>query len=161
MIHVGVEVRVLKLGPSSVLSPGAVIAGADVYLLDDPLSAVDAHVGRHLFTSCIFGLLGGFTRILVTHQLQYLPVISFSLPNPPLCVCMCVRVCVRACVRVCTPVSLYVEKGYCMQAVLLYNQPIRTFTGFLPLLSMHCTRLRSCLCAGKLSVTFSIFENLK
>ncbi len=31
---------------------------ADVYLLDDPLSAVDAHVGRHLFDRCICGLLG-------------------------------------------------------------------------------------------------------
>jgi hypothetical protein len=31
---------------------------ADVYLLDDPLSAVDAHVGRHLFDRCIRGLLG-------------------------------------------------------------------------------------------------------
>lgn len=30
---------------------------ADVYLLDDPLSAVDAHVGRHLFDLCISGLL--------------------------------------------------------------------------------------------------------
>eukprot|EP00884_Botryococcus_braunii_P012469 jgi/Botrbrau1/21222/Bobra.39_2s0023.1 len=50
----------------------AAYSGADVYLLDDPLSAVDAHVGRHLFTSCICGLLGGSTRILVTHQLQYL-----------------------------------------------------------------------------------------
>lgn len=47
-------------------------ADADVYLLDDPLSAVDAHVGRHLFDECICGLLGGSTRVLVTHQLQFL-----------------------------------------------------------------------------------------
>jgi hypothetical protein len=40
------------------------------WLQDDPLSAVDAHVGRHLFDVCICGLLGGSTRILVTHQLQ-------------------------------------------------------------------------------------------
>lgn len=45
---------------------------ADVYLLDDPLSAVDAHVGKHIFEHCIRGLLGGSTRILVTHQQQYL-----------------------------------------------------------------------------------------
>ncbi|GAX75363.1 hypothetical protein CEUSTIGMA_g2807.t1 [Chlamydomonas eustigma] len=51
----------------------AVYAAADVYLLDDPLSAVDAHVGRHIFDHCICDLLGGTTRILVTHQLQYLP----------------------------------------------------------------------------------------
>lgn len=47
---------------------------ADVYLLDDPLSAVDAHVGSHLFGSCICDMLSGTTRILVTHQLQFLPM---------------------------------------------------------------------------------------
>jgi hypothetical protein len=41
-------------------------------LLDDPLSAVDAHVGRHLFDDCICDFLHGKTRLLVTHQLQYL-----------------------------------------------------------------------------------------
>ena len=46
---------------------------ADIYLLDDPLSAVDAEVGRHLMDHCITGLLSGKTIILVTHQLQYLP----------------------------------------------------------------------------------------
>ncbi|CAG9814462.1 unnamed protein product [Phaedon cochleariae] len=45
---------------------------ADIYLLDDPLSAVDTHVGRHLFDECIHKQLKGKTRILVTHQLQYL-----------------------------------------------------------------------------------------
>eukprot|EP00850_Spirogloea_muscicola_P015101 SM000113S24057 [mRNA] locus=s113:209143:220544:+ [translate_table: standard] len=50
----------------------AVYADADVYLLDDPLSAVDAHVGRHLFDNCINGELSKKTRILVTHQLQYI-----------------------------------------------------------------------------------------
>ncbi|KAL6750031.1 P-loop containing nucleoside triphosphate hydrolase protein [Haematococcus lacustris] len=49
----------------------AAYSGADIYLLDDPLSAVDAHVGRHLFDMCLCGLLAGSTRILVTHQLQY------------------------------------------------------------------------------------------
>jgi ABC-type Mn2+/Zn2+ transport system ATPase subunit len=43
-----------------------------VYLLDDPLSAVDIHVGRHLFDDCICDFLQGKTRVLVTHQLQYL-----------------------------------------------------------------------------------------
>lgn len=50
----------------------ACYAGADVFLLDDPLSAVDAHVGRHLFDRCVCGLLAGATRVLVTHQLQYI-----------------------------------------------------------------------------------------
>lgn len=45
---------------------------ADIYLLDDPLSAVDAHVSKHLFEECIVQFLKDKTRILVTHQLQYL-----------------------------------------------------------------------------------------
>jgi ABC-type multidrug transport system fused ATPase/permease subunit len=54
----------------------AVYARADVYLLDDPLSAVDAHVGKHLFQQVIGpeGLLADKTRVLVTHQTQYLPL---------------------------------------------------------------------------------------
>ncbi|KAM7407376.1 hypothetical protein PAMA_003212 [Pampus argenteus] len=50
----------------------AVYQDADIYVLDDPLSAVDAEVGRHLFEECICGLLRKKPRILVTHQLQYL-----------------------------------------------------------------------------------------
>ncbi|XP_046973503.1 ATP-binding cassette sub-family C member 4-like isoform X1 [Vanessa cardui] len=50
----------------------AVYKRADIYLLDDPLSAVDAHVGRHLFESCVVGYLRNTTRVLVTHQLQFL-----------------------------------------------------------------------------------------
>jgi ATP-binding cassette, subfamily C (CFTR/MRP), member 1 len=46
---------------------------ADIVLLDDPLSAVDAHVGRTLLEECICGLMAGKTRILVTHQLHVLP----------------------------------------------------------------------------------------
>lgn len=51
----------------------ACYADADTYLLDDPLSAVDATVGAHIFQKCIQGLLAGKTRVLATHQLQYLP----------------------------------------------------------------------------------------
>lgn len=50
----------------------AVYADADIFLMDDPLSAVDAHVGKHMFEECIDKYLRGKTRILVTHQLQYL-----------------------------------------------------------------------------------------
>ena len=46
---------------------------ADIVLLDDPLSAVDAHVGRQLLEDCICGLMAGKTRILATHQLHVLP----------------------------------------------------------------------------------------
>lgn len=51
----------------------AVYADADVYLLDDPLSAVDAHVGRHLLQQCLQGCLQDRTRVLATHQLHVLP----------------------------------------------------------------------------------------
>ena len=50
-----------------------------MYLLDDPLSAVDAHVGQHLFEQCVRGLLQASTRILVTHQLQFLPAADLIL----------------------------------------------------------------------------------
>lgn len=73
----------------------AVYKQADVYLLDDPLSAVDPHVGKHIFESCIKSIyiqnetcylstlkmflfsfsidyLRGKTCIIVTQQLQYL-----------------------------------------------------------------------------------------
>ncbi|KAJ3033620.1 hypothetical protein HDV00_006018 [Rhizophlyctis rosea] len=49
----------------------------DIVLLDDPLSAVDAHVGRHLFEECICGALSGKTRVLVTHQLHCLPRVDW------------------------------------------------------------------------------------
>ncbi|KAF9083250.1 hypothetical protein BGX23_011649 [Mortierella sp. AD031] len=47
---------------------------ADLYLLDDPLSAVDAHVAQHLWKSLLGpnGLLKDKTRVLVTHAVQFL-----------------------------------------------------------------------------------------
>ncbi|XP_017911930.1 PREDICTED: multidrug resistance-associated protein 4-like [Capra hircus] len=50
----------------------AVYQDADIYLLDDPLSAVDAGVSRHLFEECICQALKNKITILVTHQFQYL-----------------------------------------------------------------------------------------
>ncbi|KXJ05370.1 Multidrug resistance-associated protein 4 [Exaiptasia diaphana] len=50
----------------------ALYYNADIYLLDDPLTAVDARVGRHIFDECIQGLLKECPTILVTHQLQFL-----------------------------------------------------------------------------------------
>ncbi|KAK5808060.1 P-loop containing nucleoside triphosphate hydrolase protein [Linnemannia elongata] len=55
----------------------AVYYDADVVLLDDPLSAVDAHVGKYLFKNCILGALQGKTRVLVTHQLHVLPQVDY------------------------------------------------------------------------------------
>lgn len=50
----------------------AVYRRSSIYLLDDPLSAVDTHVGRHLFDQCMRDYLRGNIVILVTHQLQFL-----------------------------------------------------------------------------------------
>uniref|UniRef100_A0A668W2X7 ATP-binding cassette, sub-family C (CFTR/MRP), member 12 n=1 Tax=Oreochromis aureus TaxID=47969 RepID=A0A668W2X7_OREAU len=50
----------------------AVYSNRDIFLLDDPLSAVDAHVGKHIFEECIKKELRGKSIVLVTHQLQYL-----------------------------------------------------------------------------------------
>ncbi|KPJ13568.1 ABC transporter C family member 12 [Papilio machaon] len=55
----------------------AVYREADIYLLDDPLSAVDANVGRQLFDECINGYLRDSTRILVTHQIHFLKAADY------------------------------------------------------------------------------------
>ena len=58
----------------------AVYFDADIVFLDDPLSAVDAHVGRTIFEDCIcYGLLADKTRILVTHHLHVLPQVDLIL----------------------------------------------------------------------------------
>uniref|UniRef100_A0A8C2H4Q7 ABC-type glutathione-S-conjugate transporter n=1 Tax=Cyprinus carpio TaxID=7962 RepID=A0A8C2H4Q7_CYPCA len=56
----------------------ALYSDADVYLLDDPLSAVDAHVAKHIFDKVIGpeGALKGKTRILVTHGISFLPQVD-------------------------------------------------------------------------------------
>ncbi|KAK9886060.1 hypothetical protein WA026_014842 [Henosepilachna vigintioctopunctata] len=56
----------------------AVYADADVYYLDDPLSAVDSHVGKHIFEHVIGpkGMLKGKTKVLVTHAITYLPQVD-------------------------------------------------------------------------------------
>lgn len=52
---------------------------ADVVLLDDPLSAVDSHVGRALFANAILGALRGQgkTVLLVTHALHFLSEVDY------------------------------------------------------------------------------------
>lgn len=50
----------------------AIYFDADIVLMDDPLSAVDAHVGRHIMDNAICGLLKQKCRILATHQLHVL-----------------------------------------------------------------------------------------
>jgi ABC-type multidrug transport system fused ATPase/permease subunit len=50
----------------------AIYFNAELVLMDDPLSAVDAHVGRHIMDKAICGLLKDRCRILATHQLHVL-----------------------------------------------------------------------------------------
>ena len=52
----------------------ALYAKADIYLLDDPLSAVDHRVAQQIYDRCIGpqGLLSKKTRLLVTHHTQFL-----------------------------------------------------------------------------------------
>ncbi|XP_039496011.1 multidrug resistance-associated protein 1 isoform X6 [Drosophila santomea] len=56
----------------------AVYSDADLYLLDDPLSAVDAHVGKHIFEEVIGpkGILARKSRVLVTHGVTFLPQVD-------------------------------------------------------------------------------------
>ena len=50
----------------------AIYFDADIILMDDPLSAVDAHVGRHIMDEAICGIMKDKCRILATHQLHVL-----------------------------------------------------------------------------------------
>mmetsp|Transcript_1805 Transcript_1805/g.6775 ORF Transcript_1805/g.6775 Transcript_1805/m.6775 type:complete len:1016 (-) Transcript_1805:163-3210(-) len=52
-----------------------VYSDVDIYVFDDPLSALDARVGKNVFDQCMSrnGLLRNKTRLLVTNQLQFLP----------------------------------------------------------------------------------------
>ncbi|CAB3245308.1 unnamed protein product [Arctia plantaginis] len=54
----------------------AVYKEADIYLLDDPLSAVDTEVAKHIFDRCIKKYLVKKTVVLVTHQLQFIKMVD-------------------------------------------------------------------------------------
>ena len=49
----------------------ALYSDSDIYLLDDPISALDAHVGRNIINNVLCDYLKNKTRILVTHAIQY------------------------------------------------------------------------------------------
>jgi len=51
----------------------AVYSDRDVYLLDDPLSALDVHVGERIVDECINGILTKKTRVLATHHIWVIP----------------------------------------------------------------------------------------
>ncbi|WOG90394.1 hypothetical protein DCAR_0209638 [Daucus carota subsp. sativus] len=57
----------------------ALYQDADIYLLDDPFSAVDAHTATSLFNEYVMGALSEKTVLLVTHQVDFLPVFDLIL----------------------------------------------------------------------------------
>ncbi|KAK4724050.1 hypothetical protein R3W88_026829 [Solanum pinnatisectum] len=57
----------------------AVYQDADIYLLDDPFSALDAHTGMHLFQECLMRVLKDKTILYVTHQVEFLPAADLIL----------------------------------------------------------------------------------
>ncbi|KAJ3168373.1 hypothetical protein HDU87_001172 [Geranomyces variabilis] len=48
----------------------------DIYLFDDPISALDAEVGADIFNDCLKNGLAGKTRVLVTHHLHLMPEVD-------------------------------------------------------------------------------------
>ncbi|XP_010499572.1 PREDICTED: ABC transporter C family member 12-like [Camelina sativa] len=54
----------------------AVYSNSDVYIFDDPLSALDAQVAHQVFDSCMKNELKEKTRVLVTNQLHFLPLMD-------------------------------------------------------------------------------------
>ncbi|KAF2285674.1 hypothetical protein GH714_007042 [Hevea brasiliensis] len=57
----------------------ALYQDSDIYLLDDPFSAVDAHTGSHIFKEVLLDLLSSKTVIYVTHQVEFLPAADLIL----------------------------------------------------------------------------------
>ena len=70
---VGERGEVLSGGQQAKVSLAhAVYADGDIYLLDDPLSAVDFKVGQHIFNKCIKDLLGNKIVLFASHQQKHM-----------------------------------------------------------------------------------------
>lgn len=54
----------------------AIYSNADIYYIDDTLSALDAHVGKAIFENVFNKKLKGKTIIFTTHATQYLPLVD-------------------------------------------------------------------------------------
>ncbi|KAJ7510425.1 ABC transporter [Mycena galericulata] len=55
----------------------SIYSDSDIQIFDDPLSALDAHVGKNVFHNVLQNTLSGKTRILVTHALHFLPHVDY------------------------------------------------------------------------------------
>ncbi|KAJ0593603.1 putative ABC-type xenobiotic transporter [Helianthus annuus] len=62
----------------------ALYQDADIYLFDDPFSAVDAHTGSHLYKECLLQFLDSKTVIYITHQVEFLPAADLILVSYPI-----------------------------------------------------------------------------
>ena len=86
----------------------AAYCDADVYIFDDPLSALDPEVAESVFEECILKLLEGKTRLLVTNQLNCLPrcdsVVALGKHGK---VRKCPRLCVSLLLTALTPLLLH------------------------------------------------------
>eukprot|EP00124_Ichthyophonus_hoferi_P000162 Ihof_evm26s5 gene=Ihof_evmTU26s5 len=81
-----------KVGTVRIALARAVYGKHRVYLLDDPLSALDVHVANHIMKYCILDLLRGDTVVLCTHRLECLRLgIDMSLKDVSLSVYACVN----------------------------------------------------------------------
>ncbi|CAH9134081.1 unnamed protein product [Cuscuta epithymum] len=67
----------------------ALYQDADIYLLDDPFSAVDAHTGSELFKEYIMTALATKTVVFVTHQVEFLPAADLILVLREGCIIQC------------------------------------------------------------------------
>ena len=55
----------------------AVYSNADIYLFDDPFSALDVYVGKNIFEKVMKDYLKGKTILLITHSLQFIPMMDY------------------------------------------------------------------------------------
>lgn len=55
----------------------ALYQDSEIYILDDPISAVDVNVGKHLVVNCFQKYLHNKTRVLITHAVSYLKYVDY------------------------------------------------------------------------------------
>ena len=49
----------------------AIYSNSDIFIIDDILAALDAHVGKNIFENLILKKISGKTRLFITHAIHY------------------------------------------------------------------------------------------